>query len=118
MMAAEHALDAHRPSLKGANLDVKTHDDIYRTRRPIGCRWAFLVWAKVIHPSAVKAQLVGTWDDILDGESLEFRPDGTAAMIVKEMPVPGSYIVDSDRSGDCRERQSDPLQTRGRSAHP
>ncbi len=54
--------------------------------------------SKLHHASLSKSILVGTWDDILDSQSLDFKPDGTVIMTVKDTPVPGEYTLDETDS--------------------
>ena len=51
-------------------------------------------WKVVLHPSLNSARLVGTWDDFLDKQSIEFNADNSVVMNVKETPVPGTYTFD------------------------
>jgi len=48
----------------------------------------------IFHPSFGKDLVVGTWDDILDSQSLEFKPDGTVTMTIKDTPIVGTYTLD------------------------
>ena len=51
------------------------------------------------HTALNRSLLVGTWDDILDSQSLEFKPDGTVVMTVKDTRVPGDYTFNEADSG-------------------
>lgn len=45
-----------------------------------------------------KPLVVGTWDDLLDNQSLEFSPDDTVTMTVKDTRVPGTYTLNEKDS--------------------
>jgi hypothetical protein len=51
-------------------------------------------------PSFDKDVVIGTWDDILDSQSFEFRPDGTVLIAVKnEVSARGTYTVNEKDLG-------------------